>query len=266
MIDQGSPPFLRDRLRSNEPLGVFWAALGSPAVVEIAAASRADAIVLDVQHGLWDRQSIEQAIGTVGGRVPVLVRTLDGAPGSISTALDAGAEGVIVPLIETAEEAAAAAAAGRYPPKGRRSGGGVRPLMDFGAYYRRADERTIVGVMIETVPGVENAAAIAATPGIDFVLIGTGDLSLSLGVSAQPDPRHEQACRTVHEACRDAGLPCAIFTMNAGEAARRAAEGYALTVLANDMDLLASGFAGAAAQFAQACAAPAKGKGRSKAK
>ena len=249
MIEQ-EKPFLRERLRQGGALGVFWSVLGSPALVEIAVEAAPDAVVLDAQHGLWSRQAIEQVVGTVGWKRPVLIRVADGRPVSISEALDSGAEGVIVPLIETQEQASSAVAAARFPPHGRRSGGGVRPLKaDFMNYYHAAKERTVVGVMIETVAGVRNAAAIAATPGIDFVLIGTGDLGLSLGGIPGSHPDHKQACRSIQDACRDAGVPCAIFTSNADDAVTRRAEGYALVVAANDLDVVASGFGAAMQRF-----------------
>src|SRR5690606_19111956 len=115
-------PALRETLRSGGKAGVFWSILGSPALVEAAAQAKPDAIVLDAQHGLWSRQAIEQVVGTVGWKRPVLVRTADGTPPSISAALDAGAEGVVVPLVESATEAAAVVAAARFPPHGQRSG------------------------------------------------------------------------------------------------------------------------------------------------
>ena len=87
--------------------------------------------------GLWDRKSLEDTLGIVSRAAPVLVRVAENSPTAIGQALDAGAEGVIVPLIETDLEAAAAVAASRFPPEGTRSGGGVRPLGgDFGGYYR----------------------------------------------------------------------------------------------------------------------------------
>lgn len=243
-------PTLRQRLAARSPLGVFWMSTGSTAVLELAAEAKPDAIVLDAQHGLWDRQSIEHAVAAVSARVPALIRTAENSAYAIGHALDTGAEGVIVPLIETDTDAAAAVAAARFPPHGSRSGGGVRPLgRDFGAYYKRAVERTVLGVMIETQRGVRNAAAIASTPGIDFVLIGTGDLAVSLGGFPNVDARHEQACRAVLDACTAAGVPCGIFTGSAEAAAARRREGYAFVVVGNDIDVVARGFAGAMRRF-----------------
>jgi len=241
---------LRDRLAQQQPLGVFWMSTGSPAVIELAAGVKPDAIVLDAQHGLWDRQTIEYAVGTAGRHAPVLVRTAENSPVAIGQALDAGAEGVIIPLIEDEQQAAGAVAAARFPPHGVRSAGGVRPLgYGFADYYAHANANTVVGVMIETARAVQNAQAIAGTSGIDFVLIGSGDLAISLGTFPKPDPRHEQACRAVLEACNKSGVPCAIFTNTIDAAIRRRREGYALVVVASDIDVLKSGFSAAVTRF-----------------
>src|SRR4051794_34615155 len=241
---------LRARFARKSPIGAFWMTTGSTAMMEIAAEAAPDAIVIDAQHGLWDRQILEHAVGLVSSRVPVLIRTADASAISISQALDTGAEGVIVPLIETEEQAAAAVAAARFPPHGQRSGGGVRPLMrDFARYYAAANDRTVVGVMIETQRGVQNAAAIAKVKGIDFVLIGTGDLAISLGGFPNVDERHEEACRSVFAACAAAGLPCGVFTMSPQAAARRRDEGYAFVTVANDIDVVSRGFKDAMSQF-----------------
>ena len=177
-------------------------------LVEIAVAAGADAIVIDMQHGLFDRVSLEAAIVCVPSSLPCLVRTADDTPVSIGTALDAGAEGVIVPLVESERQAAAAAAAAHFPPKGIRSGGGIRPLRNFGAYLKVAPDAIAVGVMIETKKGVVNATAIASAKNVDFVFIGTGDLALSLGASPG-SAAHARACAKILKACKKAGTPAA---------------------------------------------------------
>jgi 2-keto-3-deoxy-L-rhamnonate aldolase RhmA len=191
---------LRQRL-GRQPLAALWMSMGSTTMIELAGAAGADAIVIDVQHGLWDRVSLEIAVGAVPPNTSALVRVAENTALAIGQALDTGAEGIVVPLVEDDIEAAQAVAAARFPPQGKRSGGGVRPLAGgFLDYCAIANERTVLGVMIETAPGVENAAAIARTPGVDFVLIGTGDLALSLGAS--DGKRRDDACRTVLRACR----------------------------------------------------------------
>jgi len=234
---------LRNRIVQNAPIGLFWMSLGSLPVLELAAQAGPDAIVLDAQHGLWDRVAIENAIGLASNTAPVLVRVAQNSPSLIGQALDAGAEGVIVPLVETDVDAAAAVSAARFPPEGSRSGGGVRPLArDFRTYYTDAMQRTIVGVMIETSRGVEQASAIASTPGVDFVLIGTGDLAVSINGEPRIDTRHIEACAGVLKACNAAGVPCGIYTNNAESAAARQRDGYPIVVVANDIDIVSGGF------------------------
>jgi 2-keto-3-deoxy-L-rhamnonate aldolase RhmA len=244
-------PRLKRRLRQGKGLGVFWLALGNVTLVEMAVSAGAEAIVIDMQHGLFDRATLEAAIGVVPAEVPCLVRTADDAPASIGTALDAGAEGVIIPLVESGRQAAAAASAAHFPPKGIRSGGGIRPLRDFSAYLEASPDAITVGVMIETRKGVANAAAIASARNVDFVFIGTGDLALSLGTSPG-SASHSRACASILRTCRKAGTPCGTFSFGGQSAAARIAEGYALTVIHNDVSAMTGGFAAEAAAFKKA--------------
>lgn len=246
---------LRYRIASGRCMGVVWLALGSAAMVEIAARTRPDAIVLDLQHGLWERRELEAAIGLVPPEIPVIVRTAENSALAIGMALDAGAEGVMVPLVETAKQAARAVSYAKYPPEGSRSGGGIRPLADFAGYVAGADKICVM-VMIETARGVANAEAIAAVPGVDMVFIGTGDLALSIGTFPQQHHDHAVACAEIHRACRKAWTPCGIFTMNLEQARMRRVQDYRMVVTTNDISLLSQSFAQAVAGFS-ALPAPA---------
>jgi 2-keto-3-deoxy-L-rhamnonate aldolase RhmA len=259
-------------LLGRQPLAALWMAMGSATIIELAGAAQADAVVIDMQHGLWDRASLEAAVGAAASNAPVLVRVAENSAAAIGQALDSGAEGVIVPLVEDGEEAAQAVAAARFPPQGRRSGGGIRPLaFGFLDYYAGANERTVVGVMIETASGAGNAATIAQMAGVDFVLIGTGDLLLSVGGDGV---RRDKACAGILQACRDAGTPCAIYTPTVEEAVARVREGYAMVVAANDIAVVSQGFGDAMQRFRSGILAAAqksefsgrKRKGRSPAR
>ena len=248
----GGGPFahrLRERIGGGDCIGCIWLALGSPVVAELAADAAPDAIVFDLQHGLWERQALESAIGIVRARSAPLVRVARNGPAEIGAALDAGAVGVIVPLVETAEEARQAVDAARYPPLGSRSGGGVRPLMDFKRYVPAANEHVLVAVMIETRRGVENASAIAAIPGVDMVFIGTGDLALSLGVFPDLGPKHEAAIAEVQSACRRAAIPCGVFTLYSTMASDRRRQGFQCVVLGDDITLLHQAFKQTSTRF-----------------
>lgn len=238
------PDDLRARMR-GPGLSLAWFSLGSAPLVEIAARDGFDAAVIDLQHGLWDRMATHLAVSALGP-VPVLARVAAVSAAAIGEALDSGAAGVLVPLVETAAQARLAVAAALFPLDGIRSGGGVRPLAGGFANYVREQGRPLIGVMIETVAGVDNAADIAAVPGIDLVFIGTGDLALSIGCFPQIDHRHERAIETVQAACRAAGVACGIFTTSVDAALHRREQGFAAIVAASDIAIVAGGFAGAA--------------------
>lgn len=221
------------KLRRGEPASCVWLSLGSVALAEIAAEQSPDAVVLDSQHGLWDVTSTHAALAAVAPYATPLVRVAANTGHAIGSALDAGAQGVIVPLIDTAEQAVAAVAAARFPPVGGRSGGGVRPLRDFPAYVADCAAETLVALMIETRAGLDNAAAIAAVAGIDMIFIGPGDLGLALGDPSALEP----AIAVILDAARAAGVPCGIFTGDAPMARRRIAQGFAFVVAAEDAGL-----------------------------
>lgn len=242
-------PSLRYRLDKGESLGAFWLSLGSVALCELAVKSRPDAIVIDMQHGLWDRSSLELAIGATPPDIPVLVRVAENTPLAIGQALDAGAEGVIVPLVETAKQARAAVRAAHYPPRGRRSGGGVRPLADFVDYVDAMNRGVVVVVMIETKKGCSNARKIAAVDGVDMVFIGTGDLALSIGSFPQFDVSHENACAAIQAACRAEWTLCGTFTTSSDGARAKREQGFRLVVTTNDGDVVMRGFNQASTQF-----------------
>jgi 2-dehydro-3-deoxyglucarate aldolase/4-hydroxy-2-oxoheptanedioate aldolase len=242
--------YWRSRLMSTNPVlqqlaagncvGCHWLALGSPAVAEIMAQGRPDAIIFDMQHGLWTRQSLEVGIGLVRHLTTVLCRVAENAPYAIGSALDAGARGVIVPFVETAAEAEAAVVAAKYPPRGQRSFGNVRPVFDPVKYVSEANDDILVAVMIETAKGMENAAAIAAVPGVDMVFIGPFDLSLSIGAFPDFGPRHQEALETIKSATLAQGKYIGIFTPHGAAAADRRAQGFQMVILANDQDLVQS--------------------------
>lgn len=232
-------------LRDKQPIDLIWLSLGSPAIAEIAASARPGAIVIDMQHGLWDRASLEAAVGVARNTTRVIVRCADDSPTSIAQALDSGAHSVLIPLIESGRAAAAAASASRYPPLGVRSAGGVRPLLRGVDGMLEANREVAVGVMIETVAGVADARAIVQASGVDYVFIGTGDLAMSCGASHSADI--DGNCEQVRRAALEHGLPCGIFTSHAAEAAQRFEAGYALAVAANDIDLVRGGVSDARA-------------------
>lgn len=234
---------LKPCLQEAAPVDVFWLALGSAPLVEFAVHAAPGAIVLDLQHGLWERGTLEAAIASARMRVPVIGRCAENSPHAIAQVLDAGASSVLIPMIETADDVRRAVAASRYPPFGNRSAGGVRPLLAGIETMLDADRHVAVGMLIETVEGVENAHAIAAVPGVDYLFIGTGDLSLSRGTADAEIIARD--CERVLSAARERGLPCGLFTGDAASARKAFKNGYRMAVAANDIDLVKQGFVAA---------------------
>jgi len=235
------PAMIRGLLET-QGIRIAWFSLGSAPLIEIAGQSF-NVGLIDLQHGLWDRQGAHLAIGVLD--VPSIVRSADSSHARIGEALDSGAAGVLVPAIENADQARAIVNASLYPSAGSRSGGGVQPLSrGFDQYYRRCRE-PVIGAMIESVEAARNAEAIARVPGIDFLFIGTGNLALSLGCFPQVDDRLEKECRAIFEACRRAEKPCGIFTGSAAWARQKLIEGYRAVVVADDVSIVRQGFAAA---------------------
>ena len=176
------------RIRAREKLVGYWITLDVPPAAERIARLGYDYVVLDGQHGLIGYQGLMTGLlaidagAAIGPRATVgMVRVEANDPTPIGRALDAGATGVIVPLIDTAEDVASAVRAAKYPPVGARSFGPMRASLRIGPVPADANEATVVLAMIETPLGLKNVAEICATPGLDGVYVGPSDLSLALG-------------------------------------------------------------------------------------
>ena len=201
----------------------------------VAACGVAEAVTLDLQHGLFDRDSAVQALRAVAhhGATP-LVRLPAVDAAIAGYVLDAGAGGVIAPMVETVAEAELLAAACRYPPAGKRSHGPIRTTLRPGDDAFAAAGDAVVLAMIETRAGLERCEALAAVPGLDGLFVGPGDLGLSLGLGPGQDrsePELVAAFARVLAACRTAGKRAGIHAATAAYAAAMAAEGFDLVTV-----------------------------------
>jgi 4-hydroxy-2-oxoheptanedioate aldolase len=230
-------------VRSRQPLIGYWVSSDSAAIAERMASAGYDYICLDLQHGLLDYPGILHGLMAVAaGGSAGIVRVPPGDPAWIGRALDAGARGVIVPLVSTAAQAAAAVAACRYPPAGERSFGPVRSGLTIGPAPRAADEQVACIVMIETADGLANAAAICAVPGVDAVYVGPSDLSISLGAdepaAGWARPEFGQALAAIRAAAAAAGIGCGMHCNDGDAAARALADGFTFATVSNDLSHL----------------------------
>ncbi|MCU6671310.1 aldolase/citrate lyase family protein [Enterobacteriaceae bacterium H4N4] len=227
-------------LRENAAIINGWLAIPSSYSAEILGHQGYDAITVDLQHGMIDFASALTMLQAISATPAVpLVRVSDNDPAQIMRMLDAGAYGIICPMISTPEEARRFVAACRYPPLGNRSFGPARGLLYGGADYpQHANNEILTLAMIETREGLANLDAILATDGLDGVFIGPNDLSLTLTGSASAESRHPEmlaAVERVVSRCRQTHKLAGIFCTSGDAAARRISEGFQFVTPANDV-------------------------------
>jgi 2-keto-3-deoxy-L-rhamnonate aldolase RhmA/glutathione peroxidase-family protein len=238
-----SNPLRRLWSHDRPAFGVF-AGLGGTYATEVVAAAGPDWVCIDLQHGVGGFDALADQIGSVwaGGSVP-LVRTPAADAWQIGKALDAGALGVIVPLVESGEDAAAAVAACRYPPAGRRSWGPGRIARIAGTDPAQLAAEVVCLVMVETRAGLDHLDEIAATPGLDGIFVGPSDLALALGLppALSAPGEHAAAVEQIRAACERNGIVAGIYGGNATVARERAAAGFRMITAASDAEVLARG-------------------------
>jgi len=226
----------------RSPLFGTLVSLPAPETAEILVDAGFDWLFVDMEHGALDIAGVRSVLRAVGGRTPCLVRVPRNEPNVIARALDAGADGLIFPHVNTPEDARRCVAAALYPPRGERSIGIAR-AQGYGAKIAEslvtANGDTVRVAQAEHILAAKNIAGILAVPGIDAVFIGPYDLSGSLGKPGETsDPEVGEAIRTIREAAAGAGIPAGIFVPDAASGRAAAAAGFALIAVATDALLL----------------------------
>lgn len=221
-----------------------WLAIPAPFAAEVMAHQGWDSLTIDLQHGLVDYQTavgMLQAISTTAVVPMVRVPWLE--PGILMKVQDAGAYGVICPMISTVADAEALVRACRYPPRGTRSFGPIRATIYGGAdYARHADRTVLVLAMIETAQALDNLEAILAVEGLDGVYVGPSDLSNSMGHPPVLDPEVPEVVEAIELVARSAkakGLYAGIHTAAPAYARRMHEVGYDFVSIGSDARLLA---------------------------
>jgi 4-hydroxy-2-oxoheptanedioate aldolase len=234
---------VKDRWNAGDAAVCAWLSLGHSYSAEIMAWSGVDAVLVDLQHGMidiGDMIGMLQAISSSPATPLVRVPSLD-AP-AIMKALDAGAYGLVCPMVEDALQAEEFVAATRYPPAGVRSFGPARGLLYGGAdYFEHADSHLVRLAMIETERGVSEVDAICSTKGLDGIFIGPNDLGLALGHGPAGDPVHPAVIGAVEHCLATAkgrGKHAGIFCPSGSVAARRVSEGFDFVVPNSDINIL----------------------------
>lgn len=237
---------LTARLKAGDGLALAWSALPEPAVVDTLLRVGYDAAMLDMQHGGWTYERAVAGItaSTAAGK-PCLVRTPVGDFATASRLLDAGAAGVVAPMIDSAQDARAFARFCKYPPVGQRSWGPTRAIDASGLsatdYLAAANGLQIALAMIETRAALDALDAILDVEGIDGVLLGPADLSIALSNGKTLDPlakEVEEAMDRVAAACKARGKWAAAYTTSGARARHVIAKGFNMVSISNDQYLL----------------------------
>jgi 4-hydroxy-2-oxoheptanedioate aldolase len=220
----------------------IWIVTPSPINAEFLALLGLDYLCIDCQHGPIAEDAIFSMIQAVArtGVAPI-VRVPSARSDVLGRALDAGAVGVVVPMVNSVEEARVAVAACRYHPFGTRSYGPLRASIVLGSDPQHTDREVLCFVQIETSAGASAAEEICAIPGIDGVIIGPGDLALSIGIepsSWQVNGIHREARSRIQQACVKADIVPGIFTDSWQDAVAAAGEGFRLLSVSTDLGLL----------------------------
>jgi 2-keto-3-deoxy-L-rhamnonate aldolase RhmA len=222
----------------------LWTCLSSSYSTELLAGSGYDWLALDMEHSPNDLAGVLAQLQALGGYdVEPVVRLLRFDKDLVKQYLDLGARTLVLPNIETEDEARAIVAAVRYPGRGVRGVAGLQRANRWGRltdYHKHAENELCILAQIESARGIDNAAAIASVDGIDGFFVGPSDLAASLGHINQPtEPSVQQAIAQALTAATAAGKGCGILARNDTEALRYTEMGYRMIGLGSDQALLA---------------------------
>lgn len=241
---------LKEKLARGEACRGIWLGLPSAHSARLLARLPVDWLAIDAEHapvGVETQAQMAAAIAEANGPAP-LVRISQSTTENIKLALDAGAYGVIAPMINTCEEAERFVAWAKFPPQGQRSFGSDYAGLAFDVsksdYLRQANTQTLAIIQIENQAALGNLDAIFAVPGIDMAFVGPVDLSISLGLeplAENPDPVFRDALREIQRAAQAHNLPLGIYCTSGKAAAERIRQGFLLVNVASDVGLLQRG-------------------------
>jgi 4-hydroxy-2-oxoheptanedioate aldolase len=239
------------RLQAGEPSIGTWLALPSPEAAEYVSTLGFDWLVVDTEHNAIDIRTLSMMFGVIApAGVAPMVRIPWNSPENFKRVLDAGAWGIVVPMVNSRAEAEQAVEATRFPPKGNRSVGGGIPAVRFnttgGEYLQRADDEVLLVLQIEHIKGVEHADEILSVPGVDACFIGPNDLAASMGIGLgvpleSDNDSLNEAIKEIREACVRNGVAPGIHTSGANGVNQRIAEGFRFLAMASELRYLVSG-------------------------
>jgi len=242
---------VKRRLAAGEPSIGTWLSLPSPEAAEYAAGIGFDWLTVDAEHNPTDINTLARMfVAMAASHTAPMVRIPWNAPEHFKRALDAGAWGIVVPMVNSREEAERAVQATRYFPQGNRSVGGGRHALSFGTtgeeYFRHANDEILLVLQIEHADGVEHVDEILSVPGVDACFIGPNDMAasmgLGLGVPLESDePRLADAILHVRDACRRHGVAPGIHCSDAAGVNFRLGQGFRFCAMASELRYMMAG-------------------------
>ena len=258
---------LKEIWASGRPVLNGWLGIGATHSAEVMSHIGFDSLTADLQHGALDYSSALPMITAINTTPVVpLARPVALDPPQIMKLLDAGAYGIICPMIDTPEQARQLVEACRYPPDGQRSFGPTRSALAQGPDYNTTDanREIVVFGQVETPTSLANLEAILATPGLDGVYVGPSDLTLSMGLGADGDsrdPKFIEALNHVVAQCRAAGRHVGMHCANGPQARRMVEMGFDFVTVGSDTGLMTEAGRGRLALVRDAAATTGKGSG-----
>lgn len=234
---------IREAAKAGRTLYNAWLTLNSPFAVELIAKAGWDCVTIDQQHGLGGHSELVACLTAArAARLPALVRIAENDTGLIGRALDAGAQGVVCPLIDSAEDAARFIRAVKYPPQGIRSWGPYRARLEFeGDYFSAANGWTVACAQIETAGAMENLDEILALDGLDMICLGPNDLSVALtGALNIRAPEVIDAMTQVLRKAKERGVIALVFANDIEFARPAVAAGWDMVAIGSDASWLAT--------------------------
>jgi 4-hydroxy-2-oxoheptanedioate aldolase len=243
------PNAVKRALKAGQASVGSWLSLGSITASRFLARAGFEWLTVDIEHSLVDWETATHMFASIADAGCIaLARVPSNRHDHIKRVLDNGAHGIVVPMVNSREEAQAAVAACLYPPAGNRSVGGSVHALNFGGtapdYYARANDELLIVLQCEHIQAVEHADEIFSVPGIDAIFVGPNDLAASMrGPDGRP-PSGEttaQAMKRILDACRRHGVAPGLHCTSGEEARHRIEEGWQFVAIASELRLMLNG-------------------------
>ncbi len=245
------PNPVKQALKAGRPAVGTWLSLGSITATRFLARAGFAWLTVDVEHSLVGWETAAHMFASIADAgCTALARVPSGRHDHIKRVLDNGAHGIVVPMVNSREEAEKAVAAAKYPPTGNRSVGGSVHALNFRTsaadYFAHANDEVLVVLQCEHIRAVENADAIFSVPGIDAIFVGPNDLAASMRSKENKPPSAEataEAMKHILATCRKHGVAPGLHCMNAEEARHRIEEGWQFVAVVSELKMMLDGAA-----------------------